>query len=254
MSRLIVTAPVLALATAAAPAAAQDFTWTGFYVGAHGAMVDTDSEWQGVNIFQTVDGGEGGFTVTQQSNPISEDPGSSEIGGGGRLGFNWQAGNFVLGAEADATFFGYTGAVTRTSPGSSYTVRSHASNIETVRARGGFAAGSALIFVTGGVAFSNLDHSLMATNVSEVLIDGGEGGTTVGTSTASLSDSVDSGMGWTLGGGAELRVNEKLSVALTVLHIDFGSEALADSAAPSSVAATVDSKVLMGMLGLNLNF
>jgi outer membrane immunogenic protein len=254
VSKLIMTAPALALATAATPAYAQDFTWTGFYVGAHGAIVDTDPEWTGTSIFQSVDGGEGGFTVTPVSVPISETPGSSEIGGGGRIGFNLQAGSFLFGAEADATLFDFDGVATATQGGTTYTVASHASNLETVRARAGVVFGSAMLFATAGAAFSNLDHTLTATNVSEVLIDGGEGGTTVGTQTANLSATADSGTGLVLGGGGELRVSDNLSVALTVLHIDFGSEDLADSAAPSSVAATVDTTMLLGMLGLNLRF
>jgi outer membrane immunogenic protein len=254
VSKLILTAPVLAIATAATPAYAQDSTWTGFYVGAHGAIVDTDTEWLGTNIYQSIDGGEGGFTATQETDPISANPGGSEIGGGGRIGFNWQAGNFVLGAEADATLFDFEGAATGGPAGATYTVMSEASNLETVRARAGVAFGPAVIFATGGVAFSNLKHTLTATNVSEVLVDGGEGGTTIGTSTANLSATADSGTGWTIGGGGEVQVSQNLSVALTVLHIDFGSETLADSAAPSSVTATVDSKMLVGTLGLNLRF
>ena len=254
MSKLIMTAPALALATAAAPAHAQDMTWKGFYIGANGAIVDTDPEWTGTSIFQSVDGAEGGSTISSTSVPIAENPGGTEFGGGGRLGFNLQAGSFVFGAEADATLFDFDGAATRTQGGSTYTVSSHASNLETVRARAGVAFGSALIFATGGVAFSNLRHSLTATNVSEVVIDGGEGGSTVGTSTANLAATADSGTGLALGGGGELRLNDNLTVALTVLHIDFGSEDLAASAAPSSIAATVDTKILIGMLGLNLNF
>lgn len=254
MSRLIATAPALILATTAAPAYAQSFDWTGFYVGANGAVVDTDPQWDGVNIYQSVDGGEGGFTTTEESDPISENPGSSEFGGGGRVGFNWQAGGLVLGAEADATFFDFDGVATQTSGPASYTVASHASNLQTVRARAGVAFGSAMLFATGGVAFSNLEHSLTATNTSEVLVDGGEGGTTVEETTANLASVADSGTGWAIGGGGEVRLSENLTLAATVLHVDFGSETLGDSEAPSSVSATVDTSMLVGMLGLNLKF
>jgi outer membrane immunogenic protein len=254
VSKLIMTAPALALATAATPACAQDINWTGFYIGAHGAMVDTDPEWTGTSIYQSVDGAEGGFTVTSVSVPIAENPGGSEIGGGGRVGFNVQAGSFLFGAEADATLFDFDGMATGTQGGSTYTVASSASNIITARARAGVVFGSAMLFATAGAAFSNLDHALTATNVSETVIDGGEGGSTVGTSTANLAAAADSGTGLALGGGGELRITDNLAVALTVLHIDFGSEDLAASSAPSSVTATVDTKVLIGMLGLNLNF
>ncbi len=254
MGKYVLTAPVLALAATAAPAQAQEIDWTGFYVGAHGAWVDTDADWTGQSIYQSVDGGEGGFTTSSQTVPISETLSGSEIGGGGRVGFNFQAGALVLGAEADATFFGFTESVTRTSGGTTYTLVSDASDLETIRARAGLAFGRAMIFATGGIAFSGLDHSLAATNVSEIVVDGGEGGDTVGTQTANLLDTAGTGTGWTIGGGGEVAVGNNLSVALTLLHVDFGSETLGASAAPSSVSATVDSTMFVGMLGVNLRF
>jgi outer membrane immunogenic protein len=254
VGKYVLTAPVLALAATATPAQAQDFNWTGFYVGAHGAWVDTDADWTGQSIYQTVDGGEGSFTTASQTVPISESLSGSEFGGGGRVGFNWQAGALVLGAEADATFFGFTESVTRTSGGTTYTLVSDASDLETIRARAGLAMGRALIFATGGVAFSGLDHSLSATNVSEIVIDGGEGGDTVGTQTANLLATTSTGTGWTIGGGGEVAVSDNLSVALTLLHVDFGSENLGDSEPPNSIAATVDSTMFVGMFGVNLRF
>lgn len=254
MSKLVFTAPVLALATAATPAYAQTYEWTGFYVGVHGALVDSDADWDGANISQTVDGGEGGFTVTPQSDPISETLGGSEFGLGGRVGFNFQAGAFVLGAEADATFFDQSDVATSTTGGATYTVRTDVSDVETIRARAGVTFGSALLFVTGGVAFSDLEHTLLANNDSEILVDGGEGGTDVATVTADLADSADSGTGWTVGGGGELRLSQHISLTGTLLYVDFGSESLADSDPPASVAATVDSTMVIGMLGFNFTF
>jgi opacity protein-like surface antigen len=284
MSKLVLTAPVLALATAATPAYAQTYDWTGFYVGVHGALVDSDADWDGTNISQTVDGGEGGFTVTQQNDPISESLGGSEFGLGGRIGFNFQAGAFVLGAEADATFFDLSDVAMSTTGGATYTVRTDVSDVETIRARAGVTFGSAMLFVTGGVAFSDLEHTLLATNVSEILVDGGEGGgggslsktanlliagdnaprwvlggtsgggDTIVTTTADLSDRADSGTGWTVGGGGELRMSQHISLTGTLLYVDFGSEDLADSEPPASVAATVDSTMVIGMLGFNFTF
>jgi outer membrane immunogenic protein len=250
----MLTAPVVVLAAAATPAAAQTYDWSGIYVGAHGGAVDVNSHWDGASVYQTVDGGEGAFTTSSQSVDFTEEPSSNEIAGGGRIGFNWQAGTFVLGAEADINLFGFNEAVTNSNAAGTYTVRSQASNLQTVRARAGVAFGSAMIFATGGVAFSNLEHSLTASNVSEVIIDGGEGGDTVGTSTQSLVAGVDSGTGWALGGGGELAVAENLSIALTVLHVDFGSEELADSEAPGAISATVDTNMIVGMLGVNFRF
>jgi opacity protein-like surface antigen len=85
-------------------------------------------------------------------------------------------------------------------------------------------------------------------------LGGTTGGDTIGTVTANLSDTASSGTGWTVGGGGELALSESLSLAMTLLYVDFGSEDLADSEPPSSIAATVDTTMLVGMLGLNLRF
>ena len=207
MSRFMLTAPVLAIAATAVPASAQDVNWSGFYIGANGAAVDVDSDWTGTNIYQSVDGAEGGFTTSQQVDPIAHQLANTEFGGGGRVGFNFQTGSFVVGAEADATFFGFDRAMTVTKPRATYTVASEASNLQTIRARAGVATGPALIFVTGGVAFSNLKHTLTASNTNQVIIDGGEGGSTIGTTTSNLAAATDTGTGWTVGGGGEFMVS-----------------------------------------------
>lgn len=254
MGKYILTAPVLAVAAAASPAQAQDVDWTGFYVGVHGALLSPDSDWDGTSIFQTVDGGEGSFTVHQQSVAINESFSGTELGGGGRVGFNWQTGSLVLGAEADATFFSFTKTMTRTAPGTTYTARTHASDVETLRARVGLPVGQALLFATGGIAFSNLSHNLTATNTSQIVIDGGEGSDTVGTTTASFNTSADTGTGLVFGAGGELAVTDNISVSLTGLFLDFGSETMSASNAPASIAATVDSSMFIGTLGVNLRF
>jgi outer membrane immunogenic protein len=253
--RFIVTAPVLALAATAAPACAQDMPWTGFYAGVHGAAVDTQPTWTGHNIYQTVtDGGEGSFTVVPHNDTITAKPSHNELGGGGRVGFNFDTGGLVIGAEADATFFSYNRHVTNTSAAASYTLHSHASNLETVRARAGIGFGQAMIFATGGVAFSNMRNSITATDMSQVVIDGGEGGSTIGPATANLADSHKAKTGWTVGGGGEVRVSGKFSIGLTLLHVDLGHDTLADAAAPSSISARVKSRMFVGMLGVNLGF
>jgi opacity protein-like surface antigen len=276
MSKFIVTAPVLALAATAVPAYAQEMPWTGPYVGAHGAFVDTQTKWNGSNIYQTVDGGEGSFTLVHHTDTIADKLSHGEPGGGGRIGFNLQTGQVVLGAEADVTFFSFDRAKTSTSAAATYTVMSHASNLETVRARLGLAVGKAMIFATGGVAFSNLRHSLAAADRSQVIVDGGEGAltiapagaaagaaravagavccSTVQTTTNNLADSARTRTGWTAGGGAQYKVSSNLAVALTLLHVDFKHRDLADATGTSSIGARVNSKMFIGMLGLNFSF
>src|SRR6478735_4356471 len=105
---LLAGTAALALATSAATAAdlpapmappppivIPAFTWTGFYAGVNAGWGwrDTNNEVVYlspglgspglVGTLSTSGGDDGGFT------------------GGGQIGYNWQAGSFVLGAEAD---------------------------------------------------------------------------------------------------------------------------------------------------------
>ncbi len=255
MSRLIVTAPILALAATAVPAHAEDSPWTGLYVGGHGGFIDTSSEWKGTNTYQTVvDGGEGNLSTVAHNDAIVAKQSHSEAGAGGHLGYNFQSGSMVFGAEADFTLFGFTRNTTNTTTDATYTLHTRASDLETIRLRAGYAFDKVLIFATGGVAFSNLKHSLSATDASQTIVDGGEGGPTIGDATANLFDKSSASTGWTIGGGAEAHVAHGISLELTLLHVDFGSEHLASASAPSSIAASVKSKMFVGMLGLNLDF
>lgn len=254
MSKIVVTAPVLALAAAAAPAYAQDMTWTGPYGGVHGGFVDVQPTWTGHNIYQTVDGAEGTFTVVPHDDAIAARLSHNQAGGGAQIGFNFDAGGFVIGAEADATFFSFTQTYTNTASAATYTLRSHASNLETVRARAGVKFNQAMLFVTGGAAFSNIRHTITATDQSQTIIDGGEGAQTIGSATANLAAAGKTDTGWTVGGGGELRLGNKFSIALTLLHVDFGHLSLADSSPPSSISAKVRTRMFVGLLGVNYSF
>src|SRR5271155_6136291 len=75
-------------------------------------------------------------------------PRPSGVAGGGEVGFNWQHGNFVYGAEADISV---SGAEDTFAPW-------QFSNpwFGTIRGRGGVAVGNVLIFGTAGLAYGGL--------------------------------------------------------------------------------------------------
>lgn len=89
--------------------------------------------------------------------------------GGVQVGFNWQAGVWVFGVEADISFADVNGASTlgptlafpglAPIPGSTYTSNWDMNWFGTVRGRLGFtAANTLLLYVTGGLAYADIDY------------------------------------------------------------------------------------------------
>jgi outer membrane immunogenic protein len=131
--------------------AAPIFTWTGFYAGVNAGWGWRDSNKQAVVLGGAVpgtlffpDNGDGGFT------------------GGGQIGYNWQFGSFVIGAETDIQWldaggseavafvpFGTTGAFV---PGQ---FRNDLSDWwGSARLRAGVAFDRVLVYATGGLAYT----------------------------------------------------------------------------------------------------
>ncbi len=109
------------------------FTWTGFYAGINGG-------WGGAT------GGGGDF--------------GSATGGliGGTVGYNYQIGQFVIGAEsdldwADISKSGWNGLA------GGYAYKTNADTLFTARARAGYAIDRALFYVTGGYAGADVKLS-----------------------------------------------------------------------------------------------
>jgi len=167
--------PARAAPPAPVIAAVPVFTWTGFYVG-----VNAGYGWN-----------------TNNNDPFFYDPllgyyggdGGSDGGfvGGGQIGYNYQIGQFVVGAEADVQFAD-RGNRDRLlySPVYGYYYGGNNSDdwFGTVRARAGFAFDRALIYATGGFAFNG-----------------------------------DNG-GWTLGGGLEYAFTNNLTAKIEGLYVN----------------------------------
>jgi len=170
-----------------APAAAIAINnWTGFYVGAMGGYAQENSS----DVGQL----SGGFA-------------------GGTVGYNWQAGNLVLGLEADAAWadvgatLGIAGLASV-----DYTIRS----MGTVRGRIGYAFDQVLVYGTGGYAWS--DNRLTASALG-----------------VSISDS-QFHSGWTVGAGVEVMFAPKWSVKAEYLYRSFEGQTYFAGIAPPGVA------------------
>ncbi len=84
---------------------------------------------------------------------------TTNVGGGGQAGCNYQTGAFVWGAEGDFDYTGINGTRSTNSPGRNapsfgVTETVQSNWLSTIRGRAGLADGPWMLYATGGVAFA----------------------------------------------------------------------------------------------------
>ena len=130
------------------------FTWTGFYVGGNAGY-----GFAGGGDVSTV----GAFPAAQTLITAGVVPGSSKLTpegfvGGGQIGYNWQFGSVVLGAEADIQYtdLAQTKSATSTPFNVYSSYRTTTDYIGTVRGRVGYAWDRWMLYATGGLAYGDV--------------------------------------------------------------------------------------------------
>jgi outer membrane immunogenic protein len=188
-----------------APPAFVPYNWTGFYVGINGGGAIGSSSWN--------------------SN------GSRDISGGlvgGTVGYNYQMGWAVLGAEGDIDWSGIKGTTNNAcAPG----CQTSNTWLSTVRGRLGYAADRFMPYITGGAAFGSIKAS--------------EPGF-AGNSTTNA--------GWTLGAGLEFAVAGNWTAKAEYLYVDLGNFNCGTACGPGAAINNVSfhTSVLRG--GVNYRF
>jgi outer membrane immunogenic protein len=152
------------------------YTWTGFYVGINGGGGWGRSQWDGVDTFDV----SGGLI-------------------GGTVGYNWQLGQAVLGAEGDIDWSGIRGTTTVLCPGGCETRNKW---LATVRGRLGVAFDRFLPYFTGGLAVGDINATLPLP-----FLPGGS----------------SSNAGWTVGAGLEVGLVSNVSLKAEYLYVDLGN-------------------------------
>jgi outer membrane immunogenic protein len=164
--------------------------WAGPYIGGHLGAVwssgDVDVAWRG--------------------GTVNYDIGDSSVLGGVHLGYNWQRQGFVAGIEGDLGF------------------ADQLDYLASIRGRLGVAAGSFLIYGTGGVAFAGVDVSGTITDVA-------------GTANYAVSGSE---VGYVVGGGAEVKLAPNWSLGVEGLY--YGFDGLAAQGAATAQTAAWDAQ------------
>jgi outer membrane immunogenic protein len=164
------------------------WTWTGFYVGGN-----VGYGWGSSDINQATIASATGIALNTATGTVHPDG----VIGGGQVGYNWQAGNWVAGLEADIQGSGQRGTITLICPAGicsgtgnpvTTTLTEKLEWFGTVRPRLGWTVTpETMIYATGGLAYGKLNDS----------------GTISDTVNASAFNFSKTSVGWTVGGGVE---------------------------------------------------
>jgi outer membrane immunogenic protein len=192
------------------------FSWTGFYYGinaGYGFSADDD----GVSWRETLNTGVG---IQNFFGPVNV--GSLDVSGafgGGQVGYNYQVGSVVFGVEADFQGADISDDVARTVDyfGGPDRARFVAENkvgwFGTLRPRLGYAWGNSMAYVTGGVAWGGIKHSMAWAQLTN------------GNVTFKANDQTSkSDIGYVLGAGFEHAFSCCWSLKLEYQYLNFGSE------------------------------
>lgn len=183
-----------ALTLGVAPACAQDFDWTGFYLGINGG-------YSGGHMDILVDSAVPSYDGLQ----IKLDPSGAVIGVTG--GVNVQMQNIVFGIEGDLDWAGITGDADPLNFGGQDAILTGSiDRLGTIRGRVGVATGNLLLFATAGLAGGHVSGA-----VTNFPTDGN----------TSTTDGMQ--YGYVVGAGAEAALTENLSVKAEYLYVDLGS-------------------------------
>ena len=233
----VTLASVSALAiSAGAPAHAEAFNWTGFYIGGNaGTLWGHSNMTSGVPCTATFMP-PGYFCATifpilamnaaavgaAGTGSIS----ASGFTGGVQAGYNWQNGNIVAGLEADFGAFHFHGSQSVSAlypilfPLNKFTVgtSAEANWLFTARGRIGWTVKpNILAYATGGLAVTRIQVANSFTDNNDV--PGASGG---GSNSAIKT-------GWVLGGGLEWAFDKNWTAKVEYLYVDFGSVAVNNS-------------------------
>jgi outer membrane immunogenic protein len=152
---------------------APPFSWTGFYLGING-------------------GGGWGSSHSDLAGHTSTSGGIA----GGTVGYNLQMGSWVFGLEGDIDWSDIGGSTTNNCP-SGCTVTNKWLNTD--RGRIGYALGSFLPYITGGLAVGDIRATVPG-----------------------FSGLTSTQVGWTAGAGAEYAISGPWSAKVEYLHVDLG--------------------------------
>jgi outer membrane immunogenic protein len=193
----------------------QVFSWTGFYIGGNAGWGFTN--------------GSGTFTTALGADPFTVN--TNGFIGGAQLGYNWQAGPMVFGAEADFQGTAASGSLSATA-GPSISATAKTPWFGTLRGRVGYAFDSVLLYATGGGVYGDSSWNGSVSTVGNF-----SSATTFWT--------------WTLGAGVEAAFGGCWSAKLEYL---FAGTPSSTPTVPTVTAVSGNAGANIVRVGLNYHF
>ena len=199
------------------------YDWSGFYLGVHAGYTfgeDDDISTTGqaaANVANVAGGARPALVRLEREGFI----------GGGQMGYNWQlTPNWVVGLEADISYVDIRRDVTVvTTPLAGVgtlnnTFRTRMEYFGTVRGRVGYAADRTLLYVTGGLAYGEVDNSVAFFGTAGQLQFTGSNNSTEA--------------GYTVGAGIEHAFASNWTVKAEYLFYDLGDRTVNVAVIPGS--------------------
>ncbi len=195
--------------------------WSGFYIGVNGGYGWGNS----VNVID----GNSIASVSSQAKPGGGF-------GGAQIGYVWQRGRLVMGAEADFEGAGIKGSsASSIATGISANGSDELDWLGTVRLRGGITIfDRGLLYATGGLAFGYTKDA----------IGNGSGST----------NNNEVAVGYTVGGGVEYSINLKWSVKGEYQFIDLGSNTYSTNAGTQGYVGEIQANHQYNTVRFGLNY
>ncbi|WP_127143672.1 outer membrane protein [Pelagibacterium montanilacus] len=208
--------PILPAPTPIAPAPALAHDWSGIYLGINAGFGS------GTTYAEDDDAYDFGGISQNAFDDISG------FLGGVQAGANFQADMFVLGIEGDIQLSTMSQTVTTNTPNEATMSLDY---FGTVRARAGVALDNVMPYLTGGIAYG--------------------GGTLDAEDTGLNASDSQTHVGWTVGGGVEVAMDESVSFKAEYLYTDLGKS---DYDVGSSNDSNIGFKFHTIRAGVNFHF
>jgi outer membrane immunogenic protein len=260
--------------------AAPVYTWTGFYVGGNVGYGwgQSSNAW---NVFApSLSAGVGNFICGPAGAAFCPGAGGSNTLSGGigglQAGYNWQAGNFLVGIDTDIELsgqrgsqFSSTGFVAASLGGTASAAYSERlSWLGMLRGRVGVTADRLLFYATGGLAYGHFTESGVATATGhDAFLNNVEFPCPAsGICPLANWNNGHTKAGWTAGGGIEWSAGGNWSMKIEYLYIDwdtfnttfstftgcFGNAVQCNVTAPG--VGTISSRITDNIVRVGLNY
>jgi outer membrane immunogenic protein len=167
-------------------------------------VTHTPFDWSGVYFGVDIGYGWGSSKHSFDNGAPSGNSEPDGVLGGGFIGYDWQVNNFVFGVEGDFEAADLSGSYNDFS-GITSGGRARMEWDASIRARFGAAFGRSLLYATGGAAFARYEFN---------------GGPATFQSCCGYSEDLT---GWTLGGGWEVALTNRITTRIEYRYTDYGN-------------------------------